>query len=91
MANSIGDALNELAEEHHFFKLPNSARAQLLAHVRAILEQFEWQYHPDADLAELLDPFLLAVDPEYYPLPYETWIVAFFRQWALEYENKNEE
>ncbi|KAF2476348.1 uncharacterized protein BDR25DRAFT_339389 [Lindgomyces ingoldianus] len=62
MTRSIHDALIELAEDDDFFKLSKSAKSKLLNHVQQTLTKFEWQYHPAVDLAEFLDPFLLAVD-----------------------------
>ncbi|KAF2032172.1 hypothetical protein EK21DRAFT_61462 [Setomelanomma holmii] len=119
MLGSIKDALRRLAHEDHFYKLPASAFKLILAHVRTTLKRYEWQFHAGIDLAELLDPFLLAIDAEaaheYYgfelsaPTPFssdfpprehdaddytpgeEPWIVAFFRQWALDYAEVNGE
>jgi hypothetical protein len=64
MLGSIKDALKKLVREDVFFKLPKQAKDRLFAHVRATLNRYEWQFHSGIDLAELLDPFLLAVDSE---------------------------
>jgi hypothetical protein len=70
MLGSIKDALVRLALEDNFFALPKPATARLLSHVRTTLKRYEWQFHAGIDLAELLDPFLLATDVdatrEYY-------------------------
>lgn len=63
MSQTIDTALNELADENDHFRLAETYRRKLLSHVRTALSQFEWQYHSGAALAELLDPFLLAVNP----------------------------
>jgi hypothetical protein len=62
MANSIKDGLNQLAAESNFFRIPKIRKQRLMSHVRSVLTRYEWQYHSGIDLAELLDPFLLAVD-----------------------------
>ena len=62
MASSIKDGLDQLAAESHFFKIPKKAKERLMAHVRGTLARYEWQFHSGIDLAELLDPFLLAID-----------------------------
>jgi hypothetical protein len=62
MIGSIEDALARMALEDDFFKLTRTAKKRLLAHVRDTLKLCEWQFHTGVDLAELLDPFLLAVD-----------------------------
>ena len=62
MLGSIKDALKRVALEDDFFELPKTAKDRLLAHVRTTLKRYEWQFHSGIDLAELLDPFLLAVD-----------------------------
>jgi hypothetical protein len=62
MLGSIKDTLKQLAHEDGFFELPKTAKNRLLAHVRDTLKVCEWQFHSGVDLAELLDPFLLAVD-----------------------------
>ena len=62
MMGSIKDALEQLAQDNGFFNLPKQAKDRLLAHVRRTLKRYEWQFHPVTDLAELLDPFLLALD-----------------------------
>jgi hypothetical protein len=119
MFGSIKDALQRLALDNDLFKLPKLARERLHIHVRDTLKRYEWQFHSGIDLAELLDPFLLAIDikaaREHYgpqlsaPPPdasrfsarehdsddyatgKEPWIAAFFRQWALDYEQENGE
>jgi hypothetical protein len=119
MFGSIKDALQRLALDDDFFELPKLARDRLYTHVRDTLKRYEWQFHSGIDLAELLDPFLLAIDieaaREHYgpqlsaPSPNasrfsarehdsddyapgeEPWIAAFFRQWALDYEQENGE
>ncbi|KAF2823538.1 hypothetical protein CC86DRAFT_69276 [Ophiobolus disseminans] len=119
MLSSIKDALKRLAFEDDVFDLPKQAKDRIFAHVRTTLKRCEWQFHSGVDLAELLDPFLLAVDveaarkyygsrlsapapnnssfsprdhdPDDYPPGEEPWIAAFFRQWALEYEEQNGE
>lgn len=62
MANSIKDGLKQLATESPFFKISKGPRQRLMDHVRGVLTRYEWQFHSGIDLAELLDPFLLAVD-----------------------------
>jgi hypothetical protein len=62
MVGSIKDALARMALEDDFFQLTRTAKNRLLAHVRDTLKLCEWQFHTGVDLAELLDPFLLAVD-----------------------------
>ena len=62
MASSIRDSLEQLAAESHRFKIPKHAKRRLLSHVNHTLTRYEWQFHSGVDLAELLDPFLLAVD-----------------------------
>jgi hypothetical protein len=62
MLGSIKDGLRRLAQEDDFFYIPKQAQQRLLAHVRNTLKRYEWQYHGGIDLAELLDPFLLAID-----------------------------
>jgi hypothetical protein len=64
MFGNIKDALHRLALDDDFFKLPRLARDRLYAHIRETLKRYGWQYHSDIDLAELLDPFLLAIDIE---------------------------
>jgi len=64
MLGSIKEALGRLAMEDDFFKLPRQVKDQLLAHVRTTLKRCEWQHHSGVDLAELLEPFLLAIDIE---------------------------
>jgi hypothetical protein len=64
MFGSIKDALQRLALDDDFFKLLKLARDRLYVHVRDILRRYEWQFHSGIDLAELLDPFLLAIDIE---------------------------
>jgi hypothetical protein len=61
---SIKDALRRLAQEDAAYALPKQAEQRLLAHVRTTLKRYEWQFHSGLDLAELLDPFLLAVNVE---------------------------
>ncbi|KAH7078475.1 hypothetical protein FB567DRAFT_136730 [Paraphoma chrysanthemicola] len=62
MLASIKDALKQLALEDEFYELPNATMKQILTHVRTTLKRYEWQFHAGIDLAELLDPFLLAID-----------------------------
>jgi hypothetical protein len=62
MLGSIKDGLSRLAQEDDFFELPKQAQQRLLTHIHSTLKRYEWQYHPGIDLAELLDPFLLAID-----------------------------
>ncbi|RYE60327.1 MAG: hypothetical protein EOO82_03335, partial [Oxalobacteraceae bacterium] len=64
MLGSIKDALKRLAQEDDFHKLPDAIMKRILAHVRATLKRYEWQFHTGIDLAELLDPFLPAIDVE---------------------------
>jgi hypothetical protein len=64
MLGSIKDSLRRLAQEDDSFALPAQAQKRLFAHVRSALKRYEWQYHAGTDLAELLDPFLLAIDLE---------------------------
>jgi hypothetical protein len=64
MLGSIRDTLKQWALEDDFFELPKTATNRLLAHVRDTLKVCEWQFHSGVGLAELLDPFLLAVDIE---------------------------
>jgi hypothetical protein len=65
MAASIDDALQQLAQENEFFQLSKETKRKLLAYVRRTLQRFEWRYYAGVDIAELLDPFLHIVDPEY--------------------------
>jgi hypothetical protein len=62
MASSIKDNLDQLAAESEEFQLSKEEKAKLMSHVRSTLKQYEWQYHSGVDLAELLDPFLLALN-----------------------------
>jgi hypothetical protein len=62
MASSIKDGLDQLAADSHLFKIPKGPKERLMIHVRGILTRYEWQFHSGIDVAELLDPFLLAVD-----------------------------
>lgn len=64
MLGGIKDALAQLAHEDPFYALPKTAKSRLLAHVRTTLKRYEWQFHCGIDLAELLDPFLLAVNAD---------------------------
>jgi hypothetical protein len=64
MLGSIKDALKQLTLEDDFFELHKVAKERLFTHVRIMLKRYEWQYHSGIDLAELLDPFLLAVNIE---------------------------
>ncbi|KAH9863272.1 hypothetical protein IAQ61_009549 [Plenodomus lingam] len=64
MLGSIKSALGQLSLEHDVYMLPNSAKDKLLQHIKHTLRKYEWQFHSDVDLAELLDPFLLAIDPD---------------------------
>jgi hypothetical protein len=64
MLGRIKDALQRYADEDDRFKLPKAIKARLLTHVRTTLTRFNWQFHSGIDLAELLDPFLVAVDIE---------------------------
>ncbi|KAG9189574.1 hypothetical protein G6011_06442 [Alternaria panax] len=59
---SAGSALRRLAQEDDAYALPKRAEQRLLTHVRTTLKRYEWQFHSGLDLAELLDPFLLAID-----------------------------
>jgi hypothetical protein len=119
MFGNIKDAFHRLALDDDFFELPKLAKGRLYTHVRETLKRYEWQFHSGLDLAELLDPFLLAIDieaahdhygpelsaptpdasrfsprehdPDDYAEGEEPWIAAFFRQWALDYEQENGE
>lgn len=62
MLASIKTALSQLAIEDSFYNIPKLAKSRLLTHVRNTLRQYEWQFHSATDLAELLDPFLLATN-----------------------------
>lgn len=62
MLGSIKDALRQLAQDDDAYTLPKQAEKRLLAHVRTTLKRYEWQFHTGIDLAELLDPFLLAIN-----------------------------
>ncbi|KAI4703103.1 hypothetical protein J4E81_001980 [Alternaria sp. BMP 2799] len=62
MLGSIKDALRQLAQDDDAYTLPKQAENRLLAHVRTTLKRYEWQFHTGIDLAELLDPFLLAIN-----------------------------
>jgi hypothetical protein len=64
MLASIKDALKQLEPEDDMYALPKIARGRLLAHIRTTLKRYEWQFHSGVDLAELLDPFLLAINVE---------------------------
>ncbi|KAF2681360.1 hypothetical protein K458DRAFT_83885 [Lentithecium fluviatile CBS 122367] len=64
MALSIKDSLEQIAAESHFFKIPKKPKERLMAHVRGVLTRYEWQFHPGIDLAESLDPSLLAINPK---------------------------
>ncbi|KAF2659295.1 hypothetical protein K491DRAFT_591446, partial [Lophiostoma macrostomum CBS 122681] len=63
MTKSIENALDEFCEGQKHFRLAKTHKRKLLTHVRRTLTRFEWQYHSGADLAEVLDPFLLAINP----------------------------
>lgn len=76
MLGSIKDALKRLALEDDFFDLPRQAKDQLFAHVRTTLKRYEWQFHSGVDLAELLDPFLVAIDVEAARKHYEPRLSA---------------
>lgn len=119
MTTSIKDALTQLTAEDELFNLSKKEKSRLMMHVRETLTRYERQFHSGIGLAELLDPFLLAVDqtrarayygaklqapapnpsmfprrehdPDDYPRGQEPWVAAFFRQWALEYEQENGE
>ncbi|KAI4629906.1 uncharacterized protein J4E87_003093 [Alternaria ethzedia] len=62
MLGSIKDALRQLAQDDDAYTLPKQAEKRLFAHVRTTLKRYEWQFHTGIDLAELLDPFLLAIN-----------------------------
>ncbi|KAH7402540.1 hypothetical protein BKA66DRAFT_577802 [Pyrenochaeta sp. MPI-SDFR-AT-0127] len=62
MFGNIKDALEQLALDNTFFKLPKTAKSRLFAHIRKTLKRYEWQFHSGIGLAKLLDPFLLAID-----------------------------
>lgn len=62
MTNSIKHALAQLSLENDFYALPKNTLSILVNHIRETLRRYEWQFHSAIDLAELLDPFLLAVD-----------------------------
>jgi hypothetical protein len=64
MVGSIKDAMCMLVEEDKFYNLPKQTHQRLFTHVRTTLKRYEWQFHSGVDLAELLDPFLLAVNAE---------------------------
>ncbi|KAI4651206.1 uncharacterized protein J4E78_007897 [Alternaria triticimaculans] len=64
MLGSIKDALRQLAQDDDAYTLPKQAEKRLFAHVRTTLKRYEWQFHTGIDLAELLDPFLLAINIE---------------------------
>ena len=64
MLGSIKDGLRRLAQEDDSFALPAQAQDRLFAHIRSTLKRYEWQHHAGTDLAELLDPFLRAIDLE---------------------------
>ncbi len=64
MMGSIKDALQQLEQEDDFYELPKRVKDRLFAHFRSTLKRYEWQFHSGVDLAELLDPFLLAVDKQ---------------------------
>jgi hypothetical protein len=64
MLGSIKDALKRFAHEDDFYELPDATIKRILFHVRTTLKRYEWQFHSGIDLAELLDPFLLAIDVE---------------------------
>tara|TARA_R110002003_G_scaffold288_16_gene18482 strand:+ start:8136 stop:8666 length:531 start_codon:yes stop_codon:yes gene_type:complete len=64
MFGSIKDALKRLAHEDDFYELADAIMKRILVHVRTTLKRYEWQFHSGIDLAELLDPFLLAIDVE---------------------------
>ena len=63
MLGSIREALQQLEHEHTFYKLLMENKTLLFSHIQSTLKRYEWQFHPGLDLAELLDPFLLAIDP----------------------------
>jgi hypothetical protein len=63
MMGSIMDTLEQLSHENTFYGLSKKYKGLLSDHVRATLTRYEWQFHLGLDLAELLDPFLLAIDP----------------------------
>jgi len=64
MLGSIKAGLAALAQENDFYNIPKLAKGRLFAHIRTTLKRYEWQFHSGVDLAELLDPFLLAVNIE---------------------------
>jgi hypothetical protein len=63
MMGSIKEALQQLAHEHAVYKLSKKTKSLLFDHIRTTLKRYEWQFHSGLDLAELLDPFLLAINP----------------------------
>ncbi|KAI8937837.1 hypothetical protein NX059_005530 [Plenodomus lindquistii] len=63
MLGSIKTALHQLELDDDFYKLAKPVKNKLYKHIRDALRKYEWQFHSDTDLAELLDPFLLAIDP----------------------------
>lgn len=64
MTASIRNALAELSDDDDYYKLSKQSTYDFLDHLRKTLRRFEWQYHTGTDLAELLDPFLVALDME---------------------------
>jgi hypothetical protein len=63
MTKSIENALDDLGQDQKHYRLAKAHKRKLLTHVRRTLTRYQWQYHSGADLAEVLDPFLLAVNP----------------------------
>ncbi|KAF1945091.1 hypothetical protein EJ02DRAFT_509786 [Clathrospora elynae] len=64
MFGTIKDALARLSQGDDFYVLSKTAKDRLLAHVHTTLKRYEWHFHSGIDLAELLDPFLLAINAE---------------------------
>ncbi|KAH9868569.1 hypothetical protein J1614_007641 [Plenodomus biglobosus] len=64
MLDSIKSTLHQLSLDNDFYMLASPTKDKLFRHIKYTLRKYEWQFHSDVDLAELLDPFLLAIDAE---------------------------
>ncbi|KAF2109217.1 hypothetical protein BDV96DRAFT_604949 [Lophiotrema nucula] len=64
MVTSIRKALKDLATETKLYSLSRPEMDRLMRHVKDTLTEHEWRYYSGNDLAEILDPFLLAVDQD---------------------------
>jgi hypothetical protein len=56
---------NNWLRKTSFSSYRKDTKCKLLAYVRRTIQRFEWRYYAGVDIAELLDPFIQVVDPEY--------------------------